>query len=202
MKKKQYIIAFNNWKWVFLIECIFIIEEAQNSWIIFKNKIHKTSWMQILKSDYIVLSETDWINNELELTWLNCFESETVQYNDNNKQQFQILIFDDHVSHISMTAICFCIKTNIIILCLFWHFMHFLQFLNVEIFSFYTYYYKKKLSKCCCFDAHYLMNKIIFLKILQNVWTQALIKKIIQKTWKKSDLFSFDLKIILQKLFV
>ena len=202
-EKKQYMTASDSWEWVSLIECISVIEEAQNSWIIFKDKIHKISWMQILKSDHIVFSETGWTDNELELTWLkNCFESRTVQYDDNDKWWFQILIFDDHVSHISIAAICFCIKTNIIILCLFWYFTHFLQFLNVEVFSFYAHYYKKKLLNCCYFDAHYSVNKIIFLKILQNAQAQVLTEKIIQKTWKKSDLFFSDLKIVLQKLLI
>ncbi len=59
--------------------------------------------------------------------------------------------------------------------------MHLLQSLNVEVFSSYTHYYKKKLLNCCCFDAHYSVNKIIFLKILQNVQAQALTEKTIQK---------------------
>ena len=69
-----------------MIECIFVIEEAQNSWIIFKNKMHKISWMQTFKSDHIILSETDWTDNELKLTWLkNCFEFKTIWYDNNNK---------------------------------------------------------------------------------------------------------------------
>ena len=72
-------IISDSQKWVSLIECISVVEEAQNSWIIFKDKIHKISWMQTLKSDHITFSETDWTDNKLELTWLkNCFELKTV----------------------------------------------------------------------------------------------------------------------------
>ena len=118
-EKRQYMTASGSREWVSLIECISVIGEAQDPWIIFKGKMHKASWMQILKSGHIVLSETGWMNNELELTWLkNCFDPRTLQYDDQDKRRPRILIFDGHASHISTEAIHFCIKTDIIALCL------------------------------------------------------------------------------------
>ncbi len=138
--------------------------------------------MKALQSGHIVLSETGWTDNELGLAWLkNCFDPETLWYDDNGKRRSRILIFDGHASHISTEAICFCIQAEIIALCLPQHSTHLLQSLNIGVFSSYTYYYKKKLLKYCCFNTHYLVNKIIFLKILQNTQAQALIKKIILK---------------------
>ena len=57
--------------------------------------------MKTLQSDYIILSETGWTDNELGLAWLkNSFDSGTLQYDNNGKRRPQILIFDGHASHI------------------------------------------------------------------------------------------------------
>ena len=181
-EKRQYMTASGSREWVSLIECISVIGKAQDPWIIFKGKMHKASWMQTLQSGHIALSETGWTDNELGLAWLkNCFDPGTLRYDDHGKQRPRILIFDGHASHISTEAIRFCIKTDIIALCLPQHSTHLLQPLDVGVFSSYAHYYKKKLSKHYHFATHYLVDKIIFLEILQDARARALTEETIQK---------------------
>jgi len=111
----------------------------------------------------------------------NCFDPGTLQYDDHGKRRPRILIFDGHVSHISTEAIRFCIKANIIALCLPRHSTHLLQPLDVGVFSSYAHYYKKELSKRCRFAAHYSVDKVTFLEILQDARAQALTEKTILK---------------------
>jgi DDE superfamily endonuclease. len=42
-EKRQYMTASGSQEWVSLIECISVIGKAQDSWIIFKDKMHKAS---------------------------------------------------------------------------------------------------------------------------------------------------------------
>ena len=138
--------------------------------------------MKTLQSGHIALSKTGWTDNELGLAWLkNCFEPGTLRYDDNGKRRSRILIFDGHASHISTEAIRFCIKTDIIALCLPRHSTHLLQPLDVGVFSSYAHYYKKELSKRCHFAAHYSVKKTTFLEILQDARARALTRKTIQK---------------------
>ena len=141
-------IASNNCEWISLMKCISAARKALSSWIIFKDKVHKTFWMKALHSNHIALSDNGWTDNELELAWLkDCFEPEICQYHENNEQWTQILIFDEHVSHISTKAIHFCVKMNIVTLCLSQHSTHLLQSLDVEVFALYAHFYKKDLSE-------------------------------------------------------
>ena len=60
-------IASNSREWVSLIECILVIGKALDSWIIFKDKVHKAAWIKALRSGHIALSKTGWTDNELGL---------------------------------------------------------------------------------------------------------------------------------------
>ena len=74
-EKRQYMTATGSREWISLVECISTIGKALSPWIIFKDKVHKASWMKTLHSGHIALSENGWTDNELELAWLkNCFD--------------------------------------------------------------------------------------------------------------------------------
>ena len=72
--------------------------------------------------------------------------------------------------------------------------------MDVGVFSSYAHYYKKELSKRCRFAAHYSVDKVTFLEILQDARAQALTEKTILKAWKKSGLFPSNPEVVLQKL--
>src|SRR5436190_18962205 len=91
-EKRQYMTASGSREWVSLVECISAVGKALNSWIIFKGKVHKASWMKALRFGHIALSETGWTDNELGLAWLkNCFDPGTLRYDDNDKRRSWIL---------------------------------------------------------------------------------------------------------------
>ena len=64
-EKRQYMTASGSCEWISLIECILAVGKTFSLWIIFKDKMHKTSWMKILQSGHITLSETGWTDNKL-----------------------------------------------------------------------------------------------------------------------------------------
>jgi len=79
-------------------------------------------WYKILKNDQIFLSENEWTTNEIKLVaWLqNCFESETQAC---LKEKYRLLIFNEHISHLTSDVIKFVEKNKIILLCFFSHFI-------------------------------------------------------------------------------
>jgi hypothetical protein len=200
-EKRQYMTTSGSREWVSLLECISAIGKALPPWVIFKGKVHKASWMKTLESGHIALSDTGWTDNELGLAWLqDCFDPETLRYDNDGKRRTRILIFDGHASHISTEAIRFCKEAKIIPLCLPRHSTHLLQPLDVGVFSSYAHYFKKNLAKRCRFAAHYSVDKIDFLEILQETRAEALTEKIILRAWEKSGLFPLNPEIILQQL--
>ncbi len=76
-EKKIHMFQYDNQEWVSLIEYIFMNEKILKSWIIFKEKLQAKIWYKVLKEDYIAVSKNDWIDNELNLVWIQkCFDSE------------------------------------------------------------------------------------------------------------------------------
>lgn len=68
----------DNREWVSLIKCVNILSEVLKMWIIFKGKLQQKSWMKVINDDHIIISENEWINNEIGFIWLErCFEPET-----------------------------------------------------------------------------------------------------------------------------
>ena len=150
IQKKMKVICFrrhralmtfdDNREWVFFIKCVIILNEMFKMWIIFKEKYQQKCWMKILsEDDHIIISENEWINNEIEFFWLKrCFESKTRK---RQKEDYRLLIIDGHQSHSTSKVIEFAKKHKIIILCLSSHFIDLLQSLNVNIFKFLTQIY-------------------------------------------------------------
>ncbi len=161
--EKTYMTQCDNWEWVSLIECISINERVLKSWIIFKEKLQQKIWYKVLKEDHIVLSENDWIDNELSLVWVQkCFDSETKIC---QKDEYWMLLIDDHASHITTQMIDYCISQKIILLYLSTHITHLLQSLNVEVFASLTTAYKTHVQRVTQFEISYSINKTNFLKL-------------------------------------
>jgi len=161
--KKTYMTQCDNREWVSLIECISMNERVLKSWIIFKEKLQQKIWYEVLKEDYIALSKNDWINNELNLVWIQkCFDSETKIC---QKDEYWMLLIDDHASHITTQMIDYCISQKIILLCLSTHTTHLLQSLDVEVFASLATAYKTHVQRVTWLKISYLINKTKFLKL-------------------------------------
>ena len=106
-KKKinQLITQFDNKKWISLIECIFMIDRKFRSWIIFKKMMFQRVWLDVYEKIHFTCFENDWINNEIDLLWLQqCFDVKIVI-----DDEYRILCVNEHASHISTQTIEFCV---------------------------------------------------------------------------------------------
>ncbi len=161
--EKTHMTQCDNREWVSLIECISMNERVLKSWIIFKEKLQQKIWYEVLKEDHIALSENDIINNELSLVWIQkCFDSETKIC---QKDEYWMLLIDDHASHITTQMIDYCISQKIILLCLSTHTTHLLQSLNVEVFALLITAYKTHVQRATQLEDSYSIDKMNFLKL-------------------------------------
>jgi len=194
-EKKTHMIQCDNRKWVSLIEYIFMNERVLKSWIIFKEKVQQKIWYKVLKEDHIAVSENDWINNKLSLVWIQkCFDSETKIC---QKDEYQMLLIDDHAFHIATQMIDYCISQKIILLCLSTHITHLLQLLDVEVFASLTTAYKFHVQWITQLEISYSINKTNFLEIYQQTRHEAITSLNIRKSWTAMKLLSFSSALVL-----
>jgi hypothetical protein len=120
---------------------------------------------------HIATSPNGWTDNEIGLEWLKvCFEPKTRDSNN----EYRLLILDGYVSHISTTAIRFCIASKIILLCLPLYTTHLLQPLDVGIFAPLANVYKARVREQSKYIVSYLIDKIDFLEILGTARDRAI----------------------------
>ena len=109
-EKKTFMTAEGSREWVSLIECISMANKKCPPWIIFKGKLLKASWLKVLKSGHIAVSDNGWTDMELGMAWLReCFHPNTLRFNEQGRQRPRILIYNGHSSHILNEAIQFCL---------------------------------------------------------------------------------------------
>ncbi len=194
--EKTHMTQCDNREWILLIECISMNERILKSWIIFKKKLQQKIWYKVLKKDHIVLSENDWINNELNLVWIQkCFNSETKIC---QKDEYWMLLINDHASHITTQMIDYCISQKIILLCLSTHTTHLLQSLDVKVFASLVTVYKTHVQRVTWLEISYLIDKINFLKLYQLTRHKTITSLNIRKTWTVTELLSFSSILVLQ----
>ena len=165
-------------------------------WIIFKGKVQKKSWFDVLEEGHITVSDDGWTNNEIGVTWLeDCFEQETASI---KKGEYHMLCLDGHSSHVSIAAMNFCIKKKIILLCLPRHTTDVLQPLDIGLFSPLAVRYKNNIQKASRLGAGYHIDKEDFIKHYQSARKEAFTKTSIKRAWKKAALSPFDPQLILK----
>ncbi len=195
-EKKTHMIQCDNREWVSLIECISMNEKVLKSWIIFKAKVHQKIWYEVLKEDNIAVSENDWIDNELNLVWIRqCFDSKTKIC---QKDEYWMLLIDDHASHIATQMIDYCVSQKIILLCLSTHITHLLQSLDVGVFASLTTAYKTHVQRITRLKVSYSIDKTNFLEIYQQTRHETITSLNIRKSWTATKLLSFSSALVLQ----
>ena len=194
--EKTHMTQCDNREWVSLIECISINEKVLKSWIIFKEKLQQKIWYEVLKEDYIAVSRNDWINNELNLVWIQkCFDSEIKIC---QKDEYWILLINDHASYITTQMIDYCISQKIILLCLLTHTTHLLQSLDVEVFASLATAYKTHVQRVTQLEINYSINKTNFLKLYQLTRHETITSLNIRKSWTATKLLLFSSILVLQ----
>ena len=165
-------------------------------WFIFKNKQIQKIWMKMLKQkNHIVMNENDWTNNVINFKWFQQFFESYIKITN----EYRMLIVDDHDSHITNEIIRFCVVHKIVFFCLFFHFIDFLQFFDVNIFDFFAHYYRKNLREFIRYDKYYNVDVVDFLKCVQSIKHEEMTSKNIVFAWRKTELISFDFEIVLTK---
>ena len=183
-EKKIYMTQPGNREWVSVIECISLDGRRTRPWIIFKAKQHQRAWFSALPDAHIALSDNGWTDNEIGLEWFKkCFEPETRCGDD----EYRLLILDGHASHITTAAIRFCIASKIIPLCLPPHTTHFLQPLDIGIFSPLATAYKAGVRERSKYIVSYSIDKIDFLESIMLPEIRQLRQRILEKLGNQLD---------------
>jgi hypothetical protein len=196
-ERKPYMTQCGNREWVSLIECVSVSGRVLSPWVIFKGKVHQKAWRNRLNSGHIALSENGWTDDELGLEWLEkTFHPETEAI---RKGEYRILIFDGHGSHLTTSAIRFCISKKIILLCLPPHSTHILQPLDVGVFAPLAIAYTNGVHSRTRFGASYSIDKVDFLEIYQEARDKAISVGNVLSAWEKTGLSPLNPDIVLHQ---
>ena len=137
--KSSFCPTTTNREWVSMIEVISGDRKKGPICVMFKGSDIKPIWMELIKNiegeaqrwGGIEMTGKGWTINEVGLSRL---KTKFTPWAKNRLQRTHILlIVDGHGSHVSLEFIDFCIKNQIVALCLSPHTTHILQPLNVGI---------------------------------------------------------------------
>ena len=206
-EKQPKSVQDGNREWCTVIECISLKAQVLSPWIIFKAKLRKPEWFKKLKElreeageeepGHICISDNGWTDNELGIRWLeDCFSPETSK---NQKGEWRLLLWDGHTSHISSSAIRYCLENKIIPLYLLPHTTHLLQLCDVGLFGPEATLYKHAIARRCRPRAHEWIDKFQFLEVYCEIRPIALCQHNIEHAWRDSGLYPFDLNVVLSR---
>ena len=197
-KRKAYMTQCGSREWVSLIECVSLDGRVLDPLVIFKGKQIQKAWKDALHTDIeITMSENGWTDNSIGLAWLqNCFDAQT---KDCKKGEYRMLLIDGHASHITTSAIQYCIDQKIILVCLPPHTTHLLQPLDVGIFAPLATAYKNGIHRITSLGANYKIDKCDFLSIYQQARKEAITPINVKKAWAATGLSPFKPELIVQQ---
>ena len=177
-EKRQYMTQPGNREWVSTIEAISGRGKLLQPFIIFKAVYHQIAWTHAFPEATIACTLNGWTDNEIGLAWLQHFAEETAV---ERQGQYRLLIFDGHASHVSTAAVDFCLRNDIILLCLPPHSTHVLQPLDIGLFAPLATAYKANIRSITRLGASYSIDKVDFLEQYQKARTSAFTFSNIQK---------------------
>jgi hypothetical protein len=123
-------------EWVSLIECISSDGRVLSLYVIFKAKALNKDWYNEFRKDgggTCAVSDRGWTDDELCMEWFKIvFEPETAK---SLKEEWRLLLFDGHGSHLTPQVVSFCRQHKIVLLCLPSHSTHILQPCDVGAFG-------------------------------------------------------------------
>ncbi len=182
-EKNVFSIHSSDRKWISTVEFVSTRDRLFQPLIIFAGKIVEKAWTNAWSKSAYAVSHNDWIDNEIDLTWLtDVFHPQTMNLNDRRR----LLLLDEHASHVSVKFIEFCWSMNIVLLCLSPHITHYLQSLDVDCFDSLNKAYRKQLDKRNKTEVMHI-TKLNFLAFLREAREQVMIEPIIRSIWVKTD---------------
>ena len=151
--------------------------------IIFAIKTPQRTWRKEYPEAVYGCSHNGWSDDELGYKWLtDVFDPETRDYG------IRLLIIDGHASHISVQFVRYCWANNIVPLCLPPHTTHYLQPLDIGLFSPLSMAYKRQLEARnkvgLCF-----VDRIEFLSMFRTCREEVYTHNNIFSGWARSGKF-------------
>ncbi len=108
---------------------------------------------------------------------------------------------NDYESHHTSEFLFYCENHKIIFFSLSLHTTHLLQSLNVYVFQSLKHWHSKMINRAVQMNDE-IFSKVEFLTAFNEFWIKVFKEFIIQSAWKHTDLISFDLKIVLNKVWI
>jgi hypothetical protein len=192
-----------NREWVTAIECVRATGESIPPMIIFKGKMHLSTWyaaeLGIPSNWTIGVSDNGWTTDTLGLTWLTeVFEKHT---KDRTIGKYRLLILDGHGSHGTPEFDLFCREHSIVTLCMPPHSSHLIQPLDVSCFGPLKKAYSKQVELQMQGGINHI-NKPDFLTNYSKSRLQALSSSNILGGFAATGLVPFNPECVLEKLHI
>ncbi len=108
---------------------------------------------------------------------------------------------NDYESHHTSEFLFYCENHKIIFFSLSLHTTYLLQSLNVYVFQSLKHWHSKMINRAVQMNDE-IFSKVEFLTAFNEFWIKVFKEFIIQSAWKHTDLISFDLKIVLNKVWI
>ena len=108
-------------------------------------------------------------------------------------------ILNRHGSYISLKFINFCIKNQIVTLCLLFYITHIFQLLDVRIFEPFIQTYKILIERNCQYETSWLVNKTNFLQHYIEAREKIILHKNILSAWTATGLILYNPKLVMVK---
>jgi hypothetical protein len=189
-----------NREWVTAIEAINATGWALPPMIIFKGKLHLSSWYHNpdIPIDWtLAVSDNRWTTDKLGLTWItDVFEPNTAA---RTVGKYRLLILDGHSSHATPEFDQFCENHSIITLCMPPHSSHLLQPLDVGCFSPLKRGYGRRIAENIILGIDHI-DKVEFLSIFREARAGALSSSNICSGFRATGLVPLDPDEVLSRL--
>ena len=163
-----------------IIECTTTRGTVLTPMITFKGKTCLKAWREVYPEAVYGCSDNGWTDSEHGFTWLTkIFERET---RPTDESDYRLLIIDGHKSHVTPKFIEHCWNHRIVPLCLPPHTTHYLQPLDVGLFSPLSIAYKRQLEERTKVGICHV-DKLDFLRMLKKARDKAFTMDNIMGGW-------------------
>lgn len=203
-KHQRFCVHDGNRESVTMVECVSATGKFCPPLVIMAGKIHLLEHhrtYEVREGWLWGLSNKGVTNEQLSTAWLeHCFEPFTAPIaGPKHQRSKRLLILDGHGSHVTVSFIQFCKDHNIILLCLPPHSTHYLQPLDVGLFSHYSRSYGREVSEYCRLGNPGI-GKPEFIRFITAARQDSFTKSHILGGWKGTGLFPFDALHVLEKI--
>ena len=197
-KKKNYMTNSNNKNYCTIVKIVNVVKAVISSLLILKAFNVLLKWSQNDFDDRIQLNvfESNYSNDDLALKWLQHF----INFIKSNKVDRHIFfIVNGFEFHITIQFYILIKISDIILFKLFAHFIHIIQFFNVEVFQLYKIAHSSVIKKTIR-NENFKFNRFTFLATLQKIRAFVFIVKTLRNAWKRCNINSFNFEVILSSM--